>query len=265
MTRLLTLLALVLALPASTQLASAQPDRVLDARQALTDGVLAGDADAILGARATLALAAEADGPEAAWATYYGALADYRLAYTFWSADADRAAQHAASGADALADLRRQRGLPDGLAPEAAALQSALLGAQMGLDPSQAMSLGSVSTAAIEEAARLDADNPRVQLIHAQTLLNTPEEWGGDPDRALALLQASTAGFDVSEAGDALAPTWGAGDAYAWLGMAHLMRGEAAEARVAIEAAERLTPNSEFVQFKLKPWLGSVEGETQAP
>ena len=251
MRTLLLLFALVLAGPAQ-----AQPDALASARRTLDAGTLASDADSLSSARARLAVLA-GDGEPGAWAVYYGALADYRLAYAFWGGDAERAGRHAASGAEALAALRDRRGLPDALEAEAAALHSALLSARMGLDPSLAMSLGPASTAAIDEAARLAPDNPRVQFVQAMTLASTPPEWGGDPDRALALFRSSIDGFEA-EAGaeaDPLAPRWGRDDAYAWAGLSLLQRGDLDGARTAIEAAERLNPTSSFVQYKLKPWL----------
>ena len=102
-------------------------------------------------------------------------------------------------------------------------------------------------------------DNPRVQYVQATSLLSTPEEWGGDPDRALALLQSAVATFSAGETQSATAPRWGHADAAAWLAMAHLMRGEVAPARTALETAERLDPRSSFVQMKLKPRLAQLE------
>ncbi len=249
MPRLLALLAcLTIALPASAQ------DALTRSRHALDAAVLSGSADSLLAARASLQLASGDD-----WATYYTALADYRLAYAFWGADDARAMQHATLGADALAALRRQR-LSAPLDAEAAALHTALLGAQIGLDPSLGMKLGQASGEAAASAARLAPGNPRVQYVQATSLLSTPPEWGGDPDRALALLQSAVATFASGAPPEAEhAPTWGYADAAAWLAMAHLMRGEAEPARDALVTAERLDPASAFVQMKLKPWLASLD------
>ncbi|WP_420454098.1 hypothetical protein [Rubrivirga sp.] len=252
MARLL-LLALVLALPAAAQ----SDDLLSQGRRALDAATLDGSVDALQGARAALQLAAAGDGP-AGWATYYTALADFRLSYALWGNDPDRASEHAALGADALADLRR-RADSDDLRAEAAALQSGLLGARIGLDPSLGMQLGQASQQAMAEAARLAPGNPRVQFFQAATLLNTPPEWGGDPERAVELLASAVATFEAAgDPGDPAAPTWGHADAAAWLGLAHLMRGDAKAARGPIETAERLDPNSTFVRFKLRPWLDSL-------
>ncbi|MEL6614914.1 MAG: hypothetical protein AAFQ43_04205 [Bacteroidota bacterium] len=245
MRSLLLILALLpLALPAA-----AQDDALARGRAALDAAVLSGSVDSLQMARAQIQLAASGD--HADWATYYTALTDYRLGYAFWGAQPEQAGQHAALGASALADLRRQR-LAEPLKAEAAALHSALLGMQIGLDASLGMTLGQTAAQATAEANRLAADNPRVQFVEATSLLSTPAEWGGDPDRALALLQTAVATFEASgEAATQEAPTWGHADAAAWLAMAHLMRGEAAPARVALETAEALNPNSDFVRFKL--------------
>ncbi|MEM1055867.1 MAG: hypothetical protein AAGI52_10095 [Bacteroidota bacterium] len=234
-----------------------------DARNALDRAVHANDLDSLRAARAGLQLVASGDGTEADWARYYTALADYRLTYALWGADPDAAAQHARLGSDALADLRRQSA--GDLLVESTALHVAMMGARMGLDPSLGMSLGASSQRAQADASRLAPDNPRVQFVEATALLNTPPEWGGDPERAKTLLQSALATFEAGGSdGDALAPDWGHGDVAAWLGMAHLMSGDPAAARPHIERAEELDPNSDFVRYKLKGWLAQLESETAA-
>jgi tetratricopeptide (TPR) repeat protein len=252
--RLLSLLVL-LAAPAA-----AQPDAhaiVERGRALVAAGHFGSSPDSLLAARATLGLAAESDDHEAAaWAAYYSALADYRLAYTFYQ-DADRALRHAESGAEALDGLVDDRALGDDLRAEAAALRAGLLGLQMGLDPARAASLGPASQTATRTSLDLAPDNPRVLFLHATGLLNTPEEWGGDRATAVRQLEKALDGFSAPASG--LAPTWGEDEAYAWLGLAYLMAGEAGPARAAIERATELNPSSPFVQYKLMPWLESVE------
>ena len=255
------LLALVLLSPLSP--AAASQSALQTGRDALSAAVHAADAAALLAARAQIQIAAS--GETAGWAAYYTALADYRLAYAFWGTEPERAARHAQAGADALAALRRGRlGAP--LDAEAAALHAALLSARIGLDPAQGMALGPASQRALADAVRLDAENPRVMFVEASSLLNTPPEWGGDPDRALALLQGAVAAFEASGAGAATpeAPAWGHADAASWLALAHLMRGDWEAAREPLATAERLDPNSAFVRYKLKPWLAQLESDAPA-
>lgn len=254
-TRLLTLLLILLAAPAAAQ--SDAHALVERGRALITAGHFGNSADSLLAARATLGVAAEDDDREAAaWAAYYAALADYRLAYSLYE-EPERALQHAESGADALAEIVDDSALGDGLRAEAYALRAGLLGLQMGLDPARAASLGPASQAATRASLDLAPDNPRALFLHATGLLNTPPEWGGDRDLAVRQLEKALDGFGAPS--DGLAPTWGEDEAYAWLGLAHLMAEETGPARTAIERAAALNPGSPFVQYKLMPWLESVE------
>lgn len=241
--------------------ASSSDARLADARRALDAGVALAAPDSLLAARAQFTLLADGD----AWATYYAALADYRLANAFWASDSERAKTHAASGASALRTLRRRRDLPGSLPTEAAALHSALLSARIGLDGSLAMTLGADAASATADAVGLGPENPRVLFVQATSLLNTPPEWGGDPDAALDALSRSIAGFEAAGAPVGDAPRWGHDEALAWLGMAHLMRGDAGAARAPIEAAEAMNPRSEFIRFKLRPWLDGMAATDPSP
>ena len=227
-------------------------------RALVTAGYLTNSPDSLLAARATLGVAAQSDDADlAAWSAYYAALADYRLASAFWESDPDRALRHAEGGAAALAPLAERGGLPDAVRAEVLALQAALLGTQMGLDPARAAALGPAAQASTAASLRLSPDNPRVLFQSGSSLLTTPPEWGGDPAEGVRRLERATGLF--APPADPLAPQWGEDEAYAWLGMAHLMAGDAAAARPAIERAAALHPASPFVQYKLMPWLAQVE------
>ena len=254
--RTLSFLLVLLAAPLGAQTDAAA---LVQRGRALVDaGYRANAPDSLLAARATLGLARAADDPEvAAWAAYYTALADHRLAYVFWGEDAERAAHHAAAGAEVLAPVLDDGARPPLFRAEAHALYATLLGDQIGLDPTRAPRLGEPLATASATARRLAPDNPRVLFQSATALLNTPPEWGGDPAEAVRQLERAT-GLFVAPA-DPLAPAWGEDEAYAWLGLAHLMREDAAAARPPIERAAALNPSSPFVQYKLLPWLAQVE------
>ena len=251
-------LALLVALAAPAAAQSDAAAVVERGRALVTAGYFANSADTLLAARATLGVAAQAADPEvAAWAAYYAALADYRLASVFWGSDPERAVAHAEGGAAALAPVVERAGLPDALRAEAYALHAALLSAQMGIDPARAGRLGPAAQASTRASLRLAPDNPRVLFQSASSLLTTPPEWGGDPAEGARELERAATLF--GEPAGPLAPMWGEDEAWAWLGLAHLMAGDAAAARPAIERAEALHPASPFVQYKLKPWLDRVE------
>lgn len=248
-------LALVAALGAP---AFAQSDALERGRGLVTAGYLANSPDSLLAARAGLGVAAQSPDPvRAAWATYYAALADHRLASVYWGSDTERALRHAEGGAAALASVADRAGLPAALRAEALALHAALLGAQMGLDPARAARLGPAAQASTAASLRLAPDNPRVVFQHGASLLTTPPAWGGSPAEGARQLERATGLFAAPS--DPLAPSWGEDEAHAWLGLAHLMAGDARAARPAIERAAALNPASPFVQYKLMPWLAQLE------
>ena len=187
-------------------------------------GTAAGSLDSLRQSRAVLGVAAAGDGQAAAWARYYQAVADYRIAYALWGSDAPaaRPARRARGGAGVGAGGGRPSG--DAMKAEAHALLATLLGAQMGLDPSRSASLGPRAQAATAASLRLAPDNPRVLFMSAAALLSTPPEWGGDPALAVRQLEAAAGLFappadpPAGAVPDGVAPTWGEGDVHAWLG-----------------------------------------------
>ena len=254
MTRLLTFALVLLAAVAP---AGAQ-DSALDRGRALLDaGTAAGSLDSLRQSRAVLGVAAAGDGAPAAWARYYQAVADYRIAYALWGSDAPAAVRHAEQGAALVAALADDGRSSDAMKAEAHALHATLLGAQMGLDPTRSASLGPRAQAATAASLRLAPENPRVLLMSAASLLSTPAEWGGDPTLATRQLQAAAGRF--APAADPLAPTWGEGDVHAWLALAHLMANDADAARPHVARAAELQPGSTFVQYKLQPWLAQLD------
>ena len=262
MTRLLTLLLVLAAVPVAAQ-------GSLDAGRALLDDATRTESvDSLRQARAVLGVAAAGDDAAAAsWAAYYQAVADYRLAYALWGGDADAALGHAEAGAALARRLADDASQPDALRAEAHALLATLLGAQIGLDPSRGMALGERTASATAASLRLAPDSPRVLLLSAASLLSTPPEWGGDPALAVRQLEEAAASFARPAGGDATgrdaagphAPGWGEGDVHAWLALAHLMAGDPDAARPHVAEAARLTPGSSFVQYKLQPWLAQLD------
>ena len=252
-----------LATPALAQPGAAAVER---GRDLVTAGYLANSPDSLLAARATLGVAAQSGDAEiAGWAAYYAALADYRLASAYWGSEPERALRHAEGGAAALAPVAERAGLPASMRAEVLALHAALLGAQMGLDPARAARLGPAAQASTRASLRLAPDNPRVLFQSGSSLVTTPPEWGGDPAEGARQLERATGLFArpsdplANADPDGLAPSWGEDEAHAWLGLAHLMAGDARAARPAIEKAAALNPGSPFVQYKLMPWLTQAE------
>jgi tetratricopeptide (TPR) repeat protein len=105
----------------------------------------------------------------------------------------------------------------------------------------------------------LAPENPRVLLLDAISLYNTPERWGGDKDKAIEQLHAALDQFEDAAPSDPLAPQWGHADAYAWLGIAHLEAGRHAQARKALQQALDTRPGYAWVETVLLPKVASAQ------
>jgi hypothetical protein len=79
-------------------------------------------------------------------------------------------------------------------------------------DPmSRYMTYGPEAQAALDEAKKLDANNPRVYLLEAQDKFYTPEQFGGSKDEAKVLFEKSKALFETFKPASTIHPNWGKG------------------------------------------------------
>ncbi len=79
-------------------------------------------------------------------------------------------------------------------------------------DPmSRYMTYGPEAAQALEEARKLNPDNPRVYLLEGQDKFYTPEQFGGSKTEAKALFEESLKKFDSFKAESTIHPTWGRG------------------------------------------------------
>ena len=69
---------------------------------------------------------------------------------------------------------------------------------------------GPMANTLIEEAIKLDPDNPRPYLLKGTSAFYTPEQWGGGKDKAAKFLQIALDKYTVFKPADDLSPDWGA-------------------------------------------------------
>lgn len=112
---------------------------------------------------------------------------------------ADKAALHAAK-ADSL-----NKGND-----EIACLQSLIATSRIGVDPpTRGMRYGMESGTLLEQARKINPENPRVYLLQGQAFFYTPEQFGGSKPKAKELFELALQKFASFKPASAIAPHWG--------------------------------------------------------
>ena len=185
----------------------------------------------------------------ASHAFYYMALTEYRMA----SLNENDMLDHINNGIGYLEKMLKA----DKDNVEGTALMGSMVGWKAGLKPMRAMFLGPRSTRMLAEAQEAAPENPRVVLFKAISDYNTPKQFGGDKDRALAGFNKAAELFATTTVTDELLPSWGHPDVYAWIGMAHMEREQKEQARAAFEKALEIDPDFAWVKYQLMPQVAS--------
>jgi len=95
---------------------------------------------------------------------------------------------------------------------ELLALQAYLYQARLGISPMlRSMKYSGMVNEAIEQAKKLNPDNPRPYLIGANNAFFTPKMFGGGAEVAKPLYEEAKVRFDAFRPAAVLAPDWGKG------------------------------------------------------
>lgn len=249
-----TFLAAVLLFPTqplraqSGHAASSTRALLLEGKTILHEATNKGSVDSLMQARA-LFKRATGRAEHQPLAHYYAALADYRLNNQLGE-DEERKREQMLG--DATKHLEQATELDADLA-DAWALLTGIYGQRMGLNPMQAMSLGSDADEAMKHARELAPKNPRVWIISGTQDFFTPGMFGGDKERALKKFNKAARLAEQETVDDPLMPSWGHAEAYAWIGIAHLEVERYAQARTAFENALNVNPEYGWVKHVLLP------------
>ncbi|HET6721518.1 MAG TPA: hypothetical protein VFH07_02160 [Chitinophagaceae bacterium] len=73
------------------------------------------------------------------------------------------------------------------------------------------MTYGPEAQAMLDEAKKLDANNPRVYLLEGQDKFYTPQEFGGSKEEAKILFEKSKQLFETFKPASTVHPNWGKG------------------------------------------------------
>jgi tetratricopeptide (TPR) repeat protein len=76
-------------------------------------------------------------------------------------------------------------------------------------NPMRGMKYSALSEEALEKAAKLNPENPRIWLCKAQNIYHTPSMFGGGAEKAKPVFEKAAELFDTFEAKGELWPGWG--------------------------------------------------------
>jgi len=145
----------------------------------------------------------------ASWhASYYASLATVFQSFrTEGQEDRDRLVSEAQTALDAAVSAGAD-------AIEATALQARIYQARISVDPNnRSMQYGPKTMGILFPAKAKAPGNPRVLMLLAQMVARTPATYGGGPDKALPLVQASIVAYEEWSSDDPFAPSWGEDEA----------------------------------------------------
>ncbi|MRG47775.1 hypothetical protein GFS24_21810 [Chitinophaga sp. SYP-B3965] len=106
---------------------------------------------------------------------------------------------------------------------EISCILSLIASARIGVDPmTRGMKYGMESGQHLEEAKKLNPENPRVPMLEGQALLYTPEAFGGSKSKAKEKFEEALLKFAADKPGDKITPHWG--EAYTKMLMTELSK-----------------------------------------
>lgn len=175
-------------------------------------------------------------------ATYYAALARLRQS-TVAADNKAQARDYLERCISELAPLLARR--PD--YAEARALNASCLGASSSYYVLRAATRGLAAGREMAAAVKLAPDNPWVVLQDGVSDYSTPPLFGGDKDRALLKLRRAAELFLASRPAGSTQAVPGEAEAWLYIGRCLAAKGQAVEAREALEQARRYAPESRDV------------------
>jgi tetratricopeptide (TPR) repeat protein len=195
-----------------------------------------GDANALRGLARTYRAMGESEQP---LVLYHYAHVQFRLLQVTMLAKAKKEADAAGEACIAALDRAIER---DPRFAEGLALQSSCYGYLAMLGPMNAVTAGPRAASRGEAAAKINPQNPRVLLSGAAALYLRPAAFGGDRAAAAPLFRRAAAAFETIDAPRPGEPTWGAAEAWLFVGRGYEDAGDVLAARDAYEKALLIAP-----------------------
>ena len=220
-------------------------ESLLPFRDQIEQAYNARDARAIDATVNTLRQAGKASGQDDL-ASYYVAFARLRQS-AIAGDDKDRARNYLEACIEELEPLVGRR--PD--YAQARALYASCLGASSNYYVLRAATRGIAAGREMAAAVKLAPDNPWVVFQDAVSDFSTPGLFGGDKQRSLGKLQRAEQLFAASRPTGSDQPVFGEAETWLYIGRVNLALGQKDQARVALEKARTLAPDSADVRDEL--------------
>jgi len=180
---------------------------------------------------------------------YYLGYIDYQMAVVVCKMDPEKAPAVLDS---AVVHLEKAISINENMA-EAHALLSSCYGVQISFSPMSGAWRGPKSGYEMQKAQTLSPENPRVALLGAIGIYNTPTMYGGGKEEGFEAMKEAVDLFQRWKNVDSLQPDWGVEQVHAWLGLAHLNRKETILARKEFDKALEINPDYGWVKYVLLP------------
>jgi tetratricopeptide (TPR) repeat protein len=149
-----------------------------------------------------------------------------------------RASQHT----EALLDAQPEHA-------EAKALLAGIYGMRIALKPIKGMVLGPRSSRLLDQALELNPNCALAYYHRGTSAYNTPEQWGGSKEAALAAFQRAQQLYEKGNTQQ----NWEYLNALAWLGISYHALGQYQEAQEIYQQALETAPDFGWVKFVLLP------------
>lgn len=232
-------------------------EELLAAKQAAYDANFRNDAGGLQAAASKLdAVATDRD---------FGALALYYAGWTRWSLaaaqlQANEREAALASLSRSVEDLRKglallpENATSQGLAEFQCQLASSLISLAVVDGTKMAQILPEVSKLR-KSSLGLAPANPRVMMMDAGMIFNTPAQYGGSQEKGIERWQGAIRLFDAERVQDPVQPDWGRVLAYGWLANLYLQMKppRTAEAKETANRALALRPDFWYVKTQILP------------
>lgn len=146
-----------------------------------------------------------AEAEKTQWLPYYYA-AYCRVNEAFFTTDKGKVDEVADK---ALLNIEKAAALK-GKDSEISCILSMIASARIGVDPmTRGMKYGMESGQHLEDAKKLNPENPRVYMLEGQSFLYTPEAFGGSKSKAKEKFEEALKKFETEKPADKVTPHWG--------------------------------------------------------